>query len=154
MWHQLFFNFMKLRGYFLWEKNRKITKIYKMNLLKSPWHHFGEYHICVNNIRTWIRCLCFDSNIKMLRHLTTKHKSLQPKLLEFFSAKTTGARGQKSLLQKAVTVNERAFWASFIISLSLSLCIYIYIYIYISETHTHSQCSLNGICFQKWFVPS
>ncbi|KAL1265252.1 hypothetical protein QQF64_003279 [Cirrhinus molitorella] len=46
---------------------------------------------------------------KMLRHLTTKHESLQSKPLEFFQRKLQELRGQKSILQKAAT-------ASFIIS--------------------------------------
>lgn len=44
-------------------------------------------------------------SFNMLRHLTTKQESLQTKPLEFFQQKLQEIRGQKSLLQKAVTVN-------------------------------------------------
>lgn len=53
---------------------------------------------------------------KMLRHLTTKHESLQSKPLKFFQRKLQELHGRKSLIQKDNTVNERALHTSSIIS--------------------------------------
>ncbi|XP_063786022.1 zinc finger BED domain-containing protein 5-like [Pseudophryne corroboree] len=53
---------------------------------------------------------------KMIRHLQTKHSSLQTKPLDYFKRKLRELRGQKNVLKGAVTVNEKALEASFVVS--------------------------------------